>query len=146
MSEKKIISPKAKKYFPLVLGYIPVSFLLFFTAFMFMRFPSVTAQGISDGIDLSLGTLIPTLYPFMILSTLMVEQQVFDHIPKVLKNITPEVKAQILADLVKNVWPKVESGEVKPTIFKVLPIQEAEAAHDILYKGQNIGKVVLEVL
>lgn len=88
MSEKKIISPKAKKYFPLVLGYIPVSFLLFFTAFMLMRFPSVTAQGISDGIDLSLGTLIPTLYPFMILSTLMVEQQVFDHIPKVLKNIT----------------------------------------------------------
>ena len=62
-----------------------------------------------------------------------------------LRSRTPEVKAQILADLVKNVWPKVESGEVKPTIFKVLPIQEAEAAHDILYKGQNIGKVVLTV-
>ena len=62
-----------------------------------------------------------------------------------LRSRTPEVKAQILADLVKNVWSKVESGEVKPTIYKVLPIQEAEAAHDILYKGQNIGKVVLEV-
>ena len=55
------------------------------------------------------------------------------------------MKAQILADLVKNVWPKVESGEVKPTIYKVLPIQEAEAAQDILYRGENIGKVVLEV-
>ena len=62
-----------------------------------------------------------------------------------LRSRTPEVKAQILADLVKNVWPKVESGEVKPTIYKVLPITEAEAAHDILYKGQNIGKVVLRV-
>ena len=62
-----------------------------------------------------------------------------------LRSRTPEVKAQILAELVKNVWPKVESGEVKPTIFKVLPIQEAEAAHDILYKGQNVGKVVLTV-
>ena len=62
-----------------------------------------------------------------------------------LRSRTPEVKAQILADLVKNVWPKVESGEVKPTIYKVLPITEAEAAHDILYKGQNIGKVVLTV-
>ena len=62
-----------------------------------------------------------------------------------LRSRTPEVKAQILADLVKNVWPKVETGEVKPTIYKVLPIQEAEAAHDILYKGQNIGKVVLTV-
>ena len=62
-----------------------------------------------------------------------------------LRSRTPEVKAQILADLVKNVWPKVETGEVKPTIHKVLPITEAESAQDILYKGQNIGKVVLTV-
>lgn len=62
-----------------------------------------------------------------------------------LRSRTPETKAQILAELVENVWPKVESGEVKPTIYKVLPITEAEAAHDILYKGQNVGKVVLTV-
>lgn len=62
-----------------------------------------------------------------------------------LRSRTPEVKAQILAELVEKVWPKVETGEVKPTIYKVLPITEAEAAHDILYKGQNVGKVVLEV-
>ncbi len=62
-----------------------------------------------------------------------------------LRSRTPEVKAQILAELVKNVFPKIENGEVKPTIYKVLPITEAEAAHDILYKGQNIGKVVLTV-
>lgn len=62
-----------------------------------------------------------------------------------LRSRTPEMKAKILAELVRNVWPKVESGEVKPTIYKVLPIEEAEAAHDILYKGQNVGKVVLTV-
>ena len=62
-----------------------------------------------------------------------------------LRSRTPETKAQILADLVKKVWPKVSTGEVKPTIYKVLPITEAEAAHDILYKGQNVGKVVLTV-
>ena len=62
-----------------------------------------------------------------------------------LRSRTPEMKAQILASLVEKVWPKVESGEVKPTIYKVLPITEAEAAHDILYKGQNVGKVVLTV-
>ena len=62
-----------------------------------------------------------------------------------LRSRTPEVKAQILSDLVKNVWSKVETGEVKPTIYKVLPIQEAEAAHDILYRGENVGKVVLTV-
>ena len=62
-----------------------------------------------------------------------------------LRSRTPEVKAQILANLVKDVWPKVETGEVKPTIYKVLPITEAEAAHDILYRGENVGKVVLTV-
>lgn len=62
-----------------------------------------------------------------------------------LRSRTPETKAEILASLVRDVWPKVESGEVKPTIYKVLPITEAEAAHDILYKGQNVGKVVLTV-
>jgi len=62
-----------------------------------------------------------------------------------LRSRAPEVKAQILAELVKNVWPKVETGQVKPTIYQVLPIQEAEKAQDILYKGQNVGKVVLTV-
>ena len=62
-----------------------------------------------------------------------------------LRSRTPEMKAQILADLVRKVWPKVESGEVKPTIYKVLPITEAEAAQDILYRGENVGKVVLTV-
>lgn len=62
-----------------------------------------------------------------------------------LRSRAPEVKAEILASLVREVWPYVSAGKVKPTIWKTLPITEAEAAHDILYKGQNIGKVVLEV-
>ena len=62
-----------------------------------------------------------------------------------LRSRTPEVKAQILAGIVRDVYPKIESGEVKPTIYKVLPITEAEAAQDILYRGENIGKVVLTV-
>ena len=62
-----------------------------------------------------------------------------------LRSRTPETKARILAELVENVYPKIESGAVKPTIHAVLPITEAEKAHDILYKGQNVGKVVLKV-
>ena len=62
-----------------------------------------------------------------------------------LRSRTPEMKARILSELVEKVWPKVELGEVKPTIYKVLPIEEAEAAQDILYKGENVGKVVLTV-
>lgn len=62
-----------------------------------------------------------------------------------LRSRTPEVKAQILAELTKNVFPKIEDGLVKPTIYKVFPIQQAEEAHDILQRGENVGKVVLEV-
>ena len=58
---------------------------------------------------------------------------------------TPEMKAQILASLVKEVWPKIESGEVRPTIYKVFPIQQAEKAHALLQNGKNVGKVVLTV-
>ena len=62
-----------------------------------------------------------------------------------LRSRAPEVKAQILKQLVENVWPKVEAGLVKPTICKILPITEAEGAHSMLYNGQNIGKVVMKV-
>ena len=62
-----------------------------------------------------------------------------------LRSRSPEVKAQILAGIVRDVYPKIESGTVKPTIYKVLPITEAESAHNILYRGENVGKVVLSV-
>jgi len=62
-----------------------------------------------------------------------------------LRNRTPKFKAYILAELVKNVWPKIEDGFIKPSIYKVLPITEAESAHAILERAENIGKVVLTV-
>ena len=60
-----------------------------------------------------------------------------------LRSRTPEMKAKILAGIVRDVYPKIEAGLVKPTIYKTLPITEAEAAHAILYRGENVGKVVL---
>jgi len=62
-----------------------------------------------------------------------------------LRSRTPEVKAEILAGIVRDVYPKIEAGLVKPTIHAVLPIREAEAAQDILYRGKNVGKVVLTI-
>ena len=62
-----------------------------------------------------------------------------------LRSRTPEMKAEILRGIVRDVYPKIEADLVKPTIHAVLPIEEAERAQDILYKGQNVGKVVLTV-
>lgn len=62
-----------------------------------------------------------------------------------LRSRTPEFKAELLKKLVSDVWPKVEAGYMKPSIYKILPICEAEAAHAILQRGENVGKVVLVV-
>ena len=62
-----------------------------------------------------------------------------------LRNRTPEFKAFILSELVKNIWPFIENGQIKPSIYRVLPIENAEEAHAILEKSENIGKVVLKV-
>ena len=57
----------------------------------------------------------------------------------------PSFKAYILSELVKNVWPLIEAGAIRPSIYKVLPIQQAADAHAILERGENVGKVVLKV-
>ena len=62
-----------------------------------------------------------------------------------LRNRTPEFKAYILSELVKNVWLKIEDKTIQPSIYKVLPIQQAADAHAILERGENVGKVVLKV-
>ena len=62
-----------------------------------------------------------------------------------LRSKPPEVKAQILAGLVRDVWAKVRSGEVRPTIHAVMPITEAASAHALLRDGLSAGKVVLTV-
>ncbi len=60
-----------------------------------------------------------------------------------LRSKTPAFKAEILANLVKDIWPKVESGEVRPTIWQVMPIEEANEAHALLRDGKSAGKVVM---
>ena len=62
-----------------------------------------------------------------------------------LRSRTPEVKAHILAELVKNVFPKIEERLIRPTVYKVLPIERAEEAHALLQNGESVGKVVLTV-
>ena len=43
-------------------------------------------------------------------------------------------------------WPKIEDGSIKPSIYRVLPIEQAEQAHAILQRCENVGKVVLQVI
>ena len=62
-----------------------------------------------------------------------------------LRSKTPEEKGQLLSELVEKTWCKFESGEVKVKIYKTFPLQQADDAQQVLYRGENVGKVVLIV-
>ena len=58
---------------------------------------------------------------------------------------TPAQKGAIAAALKARVWPLLESGKVKPVIYKTFPLAEAAAAHRLMETSQHIGKIVLTV-
>ena len=62
-----------------------------------------------------------------------------------LRRRTPAEKEQILAGLVKDVWPAFAARTFAPHVHKVLPITEATEAHAILERGENRGKVILTI-
>lgn len=62
-----------------------------------------------------------------------------------LRSRSPQEKAALLAEIVQRLWPRVESGEVRPTIFAVLPIEQAEEAQAMMRDGRSAGKIVLTV-
>ena len=47
--------------------------------------------------------------------------------------------------MVNVLWPKVENGEIRPTIDRVVPIEQAEKAMDLMQQGKTAGKVILTV-
>jgi putative PIG3 family NAD(P)H quinone oxidoreductase len=56
-----------------------------------------------------------------------------------------ERKAAIARALRERVWPLFESGQLKPVIYRVLPLSEAAAAHALMESSQHIGKIMLAV-
>ena len=62
-----------------------------------------------------------------------------------LRSRSAEEKGRILSDMVRILWPKIESGEIRPTIFKVFPIEQAEEAQQLMAAGKSVGKIVLTV-
>ena len=62
-----------------------------------------------------------------------------------LRSRPSEMKAKILNELEEKLWESFSSGAIKPVIHKTLPITQAEEAHAILQRRENIGKVVLTI-
>jgi putative PIG3 family NAD(P)H quinone oxidoreductase len=54
-------------------------------------------------------------------------------------------KARIVAGVVRDVWPAVTAGAVRPVLHATVPIQQAAEAHRIVETGEHVGKVLLAV-
>ncbi len=62
-----------------------------------------------------------------------------------LRSRSSQQKGEILRSMVERIWPRVESGEIRPTIYKVFPVQQAEEAQRLMAEGKSVGKIVLTV-
>jgi NADPH2:quinone reductase len=51
-------------------------------------------------------------------------------------------KSEIASNLEHNVWPWLSSGQIKPVIFKIFPL-EAAAAHALMESSDHVGKIML---
>jgi len=54
-----------------------------------------------------------------------------------------EFKAKIAVRLKDKVWPLLESGKIKPVIYRVFPAADAAGAHRLMESSEHIGKLVL---
>lgn len=62
-----------------------------------------------------------------------------------LRSRSSEMKGEILAGLERVLWEAFSSRKIRPVIYASLPITQAEEAHAILERRENLGKVVLTV-
>ncbi len=60
-----------------------------------------------------------------------------------LRNRDPAFKAQLAAEIEKNVWPLIEGKVIKPVIYKEFPLKESSSAHRLMESCEHIGKIVL---
>jgi NADPH2:quinone reductase len=60
-----------------------------------------------------------------------------------LRSRTPTEKGQIRDALLKEAWPLIEAGKIKPVVDRVMKLSEAQAAHAHMASSNHIGKILL---
>ncbi len=62
-----------------------------------------------------------------------------------LRSRETEFKCALAAELEAQVWPLVEQGKVKASVFRVYPMSEAADAHRLMESSAHVGKIVLTI-
>ena len=54
-----------------------------------------------------------------------------------------EFKGYLARNLREKIWPLIESGKIRPQVYKTFPLDQAGEAHGLMESSQHIGKIVL---
>ena len=54
-------------------------------------------------------------------------------------------KTVMVEEIMQYVYPHLESGEIKPIIDSIYPLEQAEEAHARMQSGQHMGKIILKI-
>jgi putative PIG3 family NAD(P)H quinone oxidoreductase len=60
-----------------------------------------------------------------------------------LRGRPPEQKTRVCAGVMREVWPAVAAGKIRPIVDRTLPLEQAAAAHQALDDSDHVGKIVL---
>ena len=47
--------------------------------------------------------------------------------------------------MLREVWPLIEAGRIKPVVDRTFPLAEAQAAHARMAESAHIGKILLTI-
>lgn len=71
-----------------VITYLLSVGIAFTVGFMLLRFPENSGRGVSKGIELCLSTLIPSMFPFMFLSSFMINSGIIERLSPIFDKVT----------------------------------------------------------
>lgn len=54
-------------------------------------------------------------------------------------------KAAIARQLLEQVWPLIEAGQIKPVIHQTFALEDAAQAHTLMESSAHVGKIMLEL-
>jgi len=61
-----------------------------------------------------------------------------------LRSRTNAEKGVLRDAVLREVWPLIEAGKLKPVIDRLFPLADAQAAHQRMTKSEHIGKILLQ--
>lgn len=72
----------------LIIKYSFFTLVVFIVAFSLLRFPETAGKGVSDGLNICFKSIIPSLYPFMIVSSLFLKSGICEKLGKPFSKVT----------------------------------------------------------